>query len=55
MQKPPKEKSPPADPDDLNDESEKTWAEDQKKRVYYYDDSHGYEIYNPDEEESEAD
>jgi hypothetical protein len=29
------------------------WAEDQKKRGYYYDDAHGYEVYEPDEDEEE--
>lgn len=29
---------------------EKSWSEDQKKKSYYYDDAHGYEIYNADEE-----
>lgn len=27
------------------------WSEDQKEKSYYYDDSYGYEVYNPDEEE----
>lgn len=30
-----------------------SWSEDQKMREYYYDDAHGYEIYNPDEEDDE--
>jgi hypothetical protein len=35
---------------------EKSWAKDIEKHDYYYDDSHGYEIYVDDEvEESEAD
>lgn len=34
-------------------EPEKTWARDQQKRSYYYDDAHGYEIYNPDEDDDE--
>ena len=25
------------------------WSNDQQKKSYYYDDSYGYEIYNPDE------
>ncbi|CAN5636820.1 hypothetical protein BH20ACI4_BH20ACI4_19050 [soil metagenome] len=25
------------------------WSEDQKNRRYYYDDAHGYEVYQPDE------
>ena len=35
-------------PKDVN-----SWEEDQKKRDYYYDDSHGYEIYVPDENDQE--
>lgn len=27
-----------------------TWSEDQKEREYYYDDAHGYEAYDPEEE-----
>ena len=30
-----------------------TWAEDQQNRGYYYDDSTGYETYEPDDDESE--
>jgi hypothetical protein len=28
-----------------------TWANDQQERGYYYDDSHGYEIYQDDEDD----
>ena len=28
-----------------------TWSEDQKEKGYYYDDSYGYELYDPDEED----
>ena len=31
-----------------------TLAEDQKERDYYYDDSHGYEDYDPEEDEGDA-
>jgi hypothetical protein len=35
---------------------EKSWAKDIEKHDYYYDDSHGYEVYVEDEvEENEAD
>lgn len=34
---------------------EETWENDQKRRGYYYDDSHGYEIYNPEEDETDED
>ncbi len=33
-----------------------TWAEDQREKGYYYDDSHGYETYRPgiDDDEREG-
>jgi hypothetical protein len=31
-----------------------TWSEDQKDHEYYYDDAHGYEKYEPEEEEEDA-
>lgn len=31
------------------------WSEDQRKKSYYYDDSYGYEVYNPDEDDEEDD
>lgn len=39
------------------DEAEKddSWESDQKKHDYYYDDSHGYETYTPDEDQNEND
>lgn len=27
------------------------WSEDQQEKSYYYDDAHGYEIYNPNEDD----
>ncbi len=30
-------------------------SKDQQDKSYYYDDSYGYEIYNPDEEDEEDD
>lgn len=30
-----------------------TWGADQKHKSYYYDDSYGYEIYKPDEEDED--
>ena len=33
--------------------SDGNWSEDQREKSYYYDDAHGYEIYNPDEEDDE--
>lgn len=31
-----------------------TWGADQKRRRYYYDDSHGYEVYKPESEEEDC-
>ena len=38
---------------EITETDESNWETDQKKRGYYYDDSHGYEIYNPDEEDED--
>ena len=57
----------PQDKEDLEEKAEKlceektetdkksSWSEDQRARGYYYDDAHGYEIYKPEEDESEED
>lgn len=37
-------------PEDADDSA---WANDQKNRSYYYDDAHGYEIYDPEKDEEE--
>lgn len=29
------------------------WSKDQREKSYYYDDSYGYEVYNPDEDEED--
>ena len=34
-------------------EDKNVWSEDQKTHQYYYDDSHGYEVYKPEEDDSE--
>lgn len=47
MPQPPKEK-----PEDEKDDS--SWAEDQEKREYYYDDAHGYEVFVPDQDNADA-
>ena len=51
--------------EDLEEESEKpcekapetpergAWSDDQRKKSYYYDDAHGYEVFDPDEPEGE--
>ena len=50
---PQKPKKRPADADAVSTETE-TWSDDQKRHEYYYDDAHGYEVYDP-EEEAETD
>lgn len=35
------------------DNAKDTWSADQQEKSYYYDDSYGYEIYNPDEEDED--
>lgn len=53
MPETPKEK-PMRDPTkpEISDK-EGAWETDQKKRDYYYDDSHGYETYTPEDNEDE--
>jgi len=34
---------------------EDSWSRDQREKGYYYDDSHGYEIYNPEDEDENDD
>lgn len=38
-------------PENQKDKKDGTVEEDQKERGYYYDDAHGYEEYDPDEED----
>ena len=42
------EELPDAQPE-IGEES--SWSKDQQEKSYYYDDSHGYETFDPDEEE----
>ena len=32
---------------------DENWESDQKQRGYYYDDAHGYKVYNLEEEDDE--
>ena len=49
-----KEKPPACDPTEpAEPDKEDSWEVDQKKHDYYYDDSHGYETYNPDEDQKD--
>ena len=38
-------------PENPKEKNDGTWEEDQKEREYYYDDSHGYEEFDPEEED----
>lgn len=51
------QEKPKADTTDKNDESDtkSQWSEDQKRRSYYYDDAHGYEVYSESDNEDEND
>ena len=42
------------DPKDKPQDSDAadTWADDQQKRGYYYDDAHGYETFDPDDDDA---
>ena len=54
MPEKPKEKQPIAEKEpEKGDKS--SWAEDQKEKDYYYDDSHGYETFDPAELEEDED
>ena len=52
MPKTPKEK-PETDIASASEDS--AWGEDHKKREYYYDDAHGYEIYVALDSDEESD
>ena len=32
---------------------ESSWSKDQQEKSYYYDDSHGYEVYDPEKEDDD--
>ncbi len=40
---------------ETDEKNEGAWSRDQREKSYYYDDAHGYEIYNPDEDEDDED
>ena len=39
-------------PENPKDKKDGTWEDDQKNHEYYYDDAHGYEDYDPQDEDS---
>jgi hypothetical protein len=45
----------PKTPKPEPDEKRENWADDQKRREYYYDDAHGYEKYEPSSDEDNGD
>jgi hypothetical protein len=48
-------KRPEVEEKEYKKPDDSTWSEDQKRREYYYDDAHGYEVYTPDEDEKDSD
>jgi hypothetical protein len=56
-EKPPERKDVPRKREKTAAKSENdeqgTWEQDQRGKSYYYDDSYGYEIYNPDEDDED--
>ncbi len=59
-EKPKEKKDKAAEPEKLPENKPETgdedsWSQAQRERSYYYDDAHGYEIYNPDEDDDEDD
>lgn len=41
-------------PENQKDKKDGTVEDDQKERGYYYDDAHGYEEFDPEEEDDDA-
>ena len=39
--------------DDCEEKTDDNWSKDQREKSYYYDDSYGYEIYKPDEDDED--
>ena len=42
-----------AQPENCEEKDDGNWSKDQREKSYYYDDSYGYEVYNPDEDEDD--
>lgn len=53
MPKTPKEKTKP-DKCEAKENEKDSWGDDQNTREYYYDDAHGYETYDPREDDSDS-
>ena len=52
MSETPKQK-PVADKTKPDEPKKDSWGEDQKRHEYYYDDAHGYEVFEPDKDDDE--
>ena len=46
-----KPEKPCADKKEISEPSD--WSRDQTEKSYYYDDAHGYEIYNPEDDDED--
>jgi len=53
MPRKPKEKEADEKTPECGDQS--SWAKDQQEKDYYYDDSHGYETFDPADEDDKED
>jgi len=42
-------------PEKAEKADESSWGKDIEEKDYYYDDAHGYEVFNPDDEDDEND
>lgn len=51
---PKKERTPEEKPEEIPETAEKSsWGRDQQENSYYYDDDHGYEVYDPEKDKDE--
>ena len=48
-------KKPDKEKPEIETDDNAAWSKDQKERSYYYDDAHGYEVYVPEDNETEED
>lgn len=42
-------------PENCENRSEDNWSKDQREKSYYYDDSYGYEVYDPNKDDEQSD
>ncbi len=53
MQEKPKEEGAESEEDSCGDNARDLWEADQKEREYYYDDAHGYEVFEDEAEDDD--